>query len=205
MVLSDPPALTKAPLLYLKHLFTPYNNFELAGLNRSAYFDENGMAYNKIQSTKPQTIGYALEDSPVALLAWIYEKFHAWTDSYPWADDEILTWVSIYWFSTAGPAASVRIYYEATHSHPGEIATLDKVWGGWVPKVPLGLASFKGDIKVLPRTWGRMLGPVVFESQHEEGGHFAAWEVPDRLVRDLRGMFGRSGPCFGVVEGKDGF
>jgi hypothetical protein len=69
-----------------------------------------------LSGTKPQTVGYALADSPVALLAWIYEKLHDWTDSYPWTDDEILTWVSIYWFSRAGPAASIRIYYEATHT-----------------------------------------------------------------------------------------
>jgi hypothetical protein len=50
------------------------------------------------------------------LLAWIYEKLHDWTDGYPWTDDEILTWISIYWFSQAGAPASLRIYYEATHT-----------------------------------------------------------------------------------------
>ena len=58
----------------------------------------------------------ALAGSPTALLAWIVEKLHDWTDDYRGTEDELLTWVSIYWFFTAGPAASVRIYYEANHS-----------------------------------------------------------------------------------------
>lgn len=78
---------------------------------RSQWFDAHSFGYNTLQSTKPSTIGVALADSPVALLPWIYEKLHDWT-SYPWTDDEILTWVSIYQFATAEPAASARIYDE---------------------------------------------------------------------------------------------
>jgi hypothetical protein len=162
------------------------------------------MAYNKLQSTKPQTIGYALEDSPIALLTWIYEKFHTWSDDYPWTDDEILTWVSIYWFSTAGPAASVRIYYEATHPVEGTKATQPAV-RGWIPGVKVGVGSFVRDLNVLPKSWTRGLGPLVWHSVNEKGGHFATWEVPEAVVRDLRGMFGKGGPCFGIVEGKNGF
>ncbi|KAI4281401.1 MAG: hypothetical protein L6R38_003735, partial [Xanthoria sp. 2 TBL-2021] len=65
---------------------------ERAGLDRSAWFQTEGSSYSSIQGTKPQTLGYSLHDSPVGLLAWIYEKLHDWTDSYPWTDDEILTW-----------------------------------------------------------------------------------------------------------------
>lgn len=86
--------------------------------------------------TKPQTVGYALADSPVALLAWIYEKLHDWTDSYPWTDDEILTWISIYWFSQAGAAASLRIYFEATHTSAE--ATRERVQR-YIERVKLGL------------------------------------------------------------------
>ena len=59
-----------------------------------------------------------MTDSPVGLLAWIYEKLHDWTDSYPWTPVEILTWVSVYYFSTPGPAATQRIYYEYEHRKP---------------------------------------------------------------------------------------
>lgn len=106
---------------------------EKRGLERTKWFSTSGMGYFQLQSTKPQTVGYALADSPVALLAWIYEKLHDWTDEYPWSEEEILTWVSIYWFSTAGPAASVRIYYEANHSAEFKTSTPQK----WVPNVKL--------------------------------------------------------------------
>jgi hypothetical protein len=91
------------------------------------------------QASKPQTLAYALNDSPVALLAWIYEKLHDWTDSYPWTDDEIFTWVSIYQFSRAGPGAAHRIYYEVTHTKPGpKTITRDQI-ENYIPNVKLGL------------------------------------------------------------------
>lgn len=96
MVLARPPTFTESPLLALKHAITPYSKGEAEGLQRSAWFGNESYGYNILQSTKPQTIGFALADSPVALLAWIYEKLHDWSDKYPWTDDEILTWVSIY-------------------------------------------------------------------------------------------------------------
>lgn len=117
--------------------FTPS---EKQGLERSKWFEQSGSGYFRLQASKPQTIGYALADSPVGLLAWMYEKLHDWTDEYPWTKDEILTWVSIYWFSTAGPAASLRIYYEAMHSEKFRIGGIGTKW---VPHVKLvcGLLS----------------------------------------------------------------
>ena len=109
------PTWTKNPLLALQHALTPYSPRERDSFARLSWFLTEGSGYRHEQSTKPQTIGYALADSPTALLAWIYEKLHDWTDAYPWTDDEVCTWLSIYWFSAAGPAASVRIYYESTH------------------------------------------------------------------------------------------
>lgn len=73
----------------------------------------NGNGYFQIQKQRPNTIGVALSDSPVGLLAWIYDKLVTWTDDYPFTDDEVCEWVSLYWFSRAGPAASVVIYHEA--------------------------------------------------------------------------------------------
>ena len=162
---------------------------------------KEGSGYNEIQRTKPQTLGYGLADSPVALLAWIYEKLHDWTDNYPWTDDEILTWVSIYWFSTAGPAANTRIYYEVGHATDSDRAALGK----YIPHVKLGLAYFPQDLDVPPKNWGRTLGPVVFESQHPDGGHFAAHERPEALMDDLNKMFGKGGGAYGVIKGKEGY
>ena len=204
LVLARAPTFTKTPLLALQHAVTSYSHREQIGQARSAWFEREGYGYNLLQSTKPQTIGYALADSPVALLAWIYEKLHDWTDAYPWTDDEILTWVSIYWFSSAGPAASVRIYYEATHPEPQSTVSTSTL-REWIPRVKLGLAHFAREITVVPNSWGHTLGPVYYQSEHERGGHFAAWEMPEAIAGDLQKMFGKKGPCYGVVEDRDGF
>ncbi|CAG7920455.1 unnamed protein product [Penicillium olsonii] len=202
-VLARPPKFASNPLLALQQTLLPYSDREKKGLERSQWFDTEGFGYNKLQSTKPQTIGIALQDSPVALLSWIYEKLHDWTDSYPWTDDEVLTWVSIYWFSVGGPAASVRIYYETMHSGPIKGKSLDDLLG-YVP-VKLGIAHLPLEISVMPSTWAAVLGPLVRESEHTHGGHFAAWEVPTVIVEDLQAMFGKSGPCYRIIEGKEGY
>ena len=125
------------------------------------------------------------------------EKLHDWTDDYPWTDDEILTWVSIYFFSTAGPAASLRIYYEAIHSKIGGISR-DRTQQ-WIGKVKLGLCHAPRELTIVPSTWARTLGPVAFESQKEHGGHFLAYEEPGEVVADLRAMFGKGGKCYRIV------
>ncbi|KJA16951.1 hypothetical protein HYPSUDRAFT_192655 [Hypholoma sublateritium FD-334 SS-4] len=191
---SVPPTLSKSPLKYLRYSVTPYTAAEKAGLERTAWFRKEGMGYNNEHSTQPQTIGYSLADSPVGLLAWIYEKLVNWTDAYKWDDDEVLTWVSIYWFSTAGPAASVRIYYEHTHNK-GTVK---------LPTVPNGVSYFPKELIIPPRSWTN--SPyTVFQSQHDSGGHFAAHEKPEELVSDLRKMFGKGGPAFGVVKDSPGY
>ena len=204
MVLARPPHFDKHPLLALRHAITPYTPREQDGRRRSEWFDKEGYGYNVLQSTKPQTIGYALADSPVGLLAWIYEKLHDWTDEYPWTDDEILTFVSIYWFSTAGPAASVRIYHEATHPQPQSDVTPYTLFK-WIPHVKLGIAHFPREISVVPNTWAETLGPVCQQKEHPKGGHFAAWEVPEAIATDLQSMFKKDGPCYGLIVGKDGY
>lgn len=204
LILAIQPTFSENPVAAVQHAITPYNKRERDGVERNKWFNEQGFGYNLLQSTKPQTIGFALADSPIAVLAWIYEKLHEWTDSYPWTDDEILTWISIYWFSTAGPAASVRIYHEATHPDPVsglKYQNLQK----YIPGVKLGLAHFPREINIVPKTWGATLGPVCYQSEHERGGHFAAWEMPEAIAGDLQKMFGKGGPCFGVVAGKSGY
>lgn len=204
MIVASPPSPTKAPLLALQHALTPYTPTEKAGLARSHWFDKEGSHYGFLQASKPQTLGYALTDSPVALLAWIYEKLHDWTDAYPWTDDEILTWICLYLFSTPGPAASLRIYYEALHEE-GDADGSRNAALGWLPGTLLGLAQFPRDIYVLPRVWGRGLGKVVFDRERESGGHFAAWERPEWVAEDLKEMFGKGGGAFRVLGAKNGF
>ena len=111
----------------------------------------------------------------MALLAWIYEKLHDWTDSYPWTDDEVLTWVSIYQFSRAGPGAAHRIYYEVKHADPGKDAAPEKTCTydavrEFNPKVPLGLTYNPKELFVVPSSWGKTLGNVVYEARNDRGG-----------------------------------
>ncbi|KAI5257283.1 alpha/beta-hydrolase [Aureobasidium subglaciale] len=197
MVRAYPPEWSSNPLLAIQHAVTPYTEDEHQGRSRSDWFANEGSGYRAIQSTKPQTVGYALADSPVALLAWIYEKLHDWTDNYPWTDDEILTWISIYWFSEAGPAASLRIYYEATHTSTE--ANRERVQH-WIGGVKLGLCYAPKELTIVPRTWGKTLGPVVFESEKKRGGHFLAYEQPEEIVSDLRKMFGSGGACHNILK-----
>ncbi len=130
-----------------------------------------------------------------------------------------MTWVSIYWFSRAGPAASVRIYYEVMGSR--DILDFDLLQ----VKVPVGVSFFPKETAQSPRAFVfpfahflwikakcevlcrfvRAAANVVFESEHDSGGHFAAYEKPEALADDLRRMFGKGGPAAGVVPGHDGF
>lgn len=192
------PTATSHPELYAKLKNTVLSEEEIEGLRRTQRFSKDN-GYFKQQSTKPQTIGYSLTDSPVGLLAWIYEKLHGWTDDYPWTDDEILTWVSIYYFSRAGPAATSSIYYEMEHSQPEAFAVAQAYID-----IPLGVARFSRDLILLPKLWNHTLGPIVLESEYD-GGHFASWERPDALVKDLRTMFGKGGGAYGCVSEKSGF
>ncbi|KAF9483358.1 alpha/beta-hydrolase [Pholiota conissans] len=138
--------------------------------------------YMKEQNTMPHTIGYSLADSPVGLLAWIYEKLVTWTDDYPWEDDEVLTWISIYLFSRAGPAASLRIYYEANKGGLELAFTTDIA-----TTIPLGYSYFPEELSIFPRRWSFCCART------------------QALVDDVRKMFGKGGPAFSVVPGKTGY
>ena len=200
----NPPAFTSQPLLALQHAATPYSDREKEGLKRTKWFENTGSGYRILQASKPQTLGYSLADSPVGLLGWIYEKLVDWTDSYPWTDDEVLTWISIYWFSAAGPAASVRIYYETRNNPENQKLDIMRTTE-WIGGVKLGLMWSPKELVRFPNAFGRTLGPVVYESDNKAGGHFAATEHPEWVVRDLQKMFGKGGGAFGVVKGKNGY
>ncbi|KAJ8083462.1 hypothetical protein PM082_009336 [Marasmius tenuissimus] len=179
-----------------------YTDEEKATIEYNKWYNTKGNGYFIEHSTQPQTIGYSLNDSPVGLLAWIYEKLVTWTEAYPWEDDEVLTWISIYWFSRSGPAATARTYYEIARQEEAMAKAQTKS-----PKVtvPAGASFFPKDILIGPLSWFSAQYNVVFHSKHERGGHFAAHEVPELLVDDLRKMYGKNGPAYGVVPGKDGY
>ncbi|SEF21048.1 Pimeloyl-ACP methyl ester carboxylesterase [Amycolatopsis pretoriensis] len=136
-----------------------------------------GRGYLDLQSHKPETIAAALTDSPVGQLAWIAEKFEAWTGATGVDRDRLLTNVSIYWFTRSG-ASAARFLYEAAHSAHGWLAPSD---------VPAGWAVFDSSPVVR-----RIMDPdekIAHWSDFAEGGHFAAMEEPELLVEDIRTFF----------------
>ena len=153
--------------------------------------DEGG--YSAIQGTKPQTLGYALNDSPTGLAAWIVEKFRAWSDcdgdvERRFTKDELLTNVMIYWVTQTANSAG-RSYYEASHNPP----PIPR--GGRVP-VPTGVAAFAGPLSLPPREAVERGYNVTRWTVMPSGGHFAALEEPAALVEDVRAFFRplRGGP-----------
>lgn len=192
-IVTDPPSFFKTPLQYVMS-FLPKTAKEQAGIKRTKWFFEQGLGYYLQQSTRPATSGIAWVDSPIALLSIFWEKLHDWSDDFPWTDDEILTWVSIYQFSVAGPDASASINCEM--DHPSRLPDARQ----WVPNVLIGLSYFPKDLELPPLCYGRTLGPVVFEHYHDEGGHFVAHEKPELLVGDVRKMFGKGGGAYSVTR-----
>ncbi|MEU7904902.1 epoxide hydrolase family protein [Actinoplanes sp. NPDC049118] len=144
-------------------------------LDRMTAFTKEGSGYLSIQNSRPQTIGYGLVDSPLLQLAWIAEKFHEWADL-PIDRDQLLTTVSLYWYTGCG-ATAAHTLYEQAHSSD---------WGA-PPAVPQGFAVFGADAtvrKLVPAP------PGAHWSEFERGGHFPAMEAPAQLAADLQAFFG---------------
>ena len=165
----DPSSLSEAEQQYL-------------GAGQQRFFQEGG--YIMIQSTKPQTLAYGLNDSPVGLAAWIVEKFRGWSDcdgdvERSYSKDELLTNIMIYWV-TETINSSIRGYYEETHApslKPGQ--RID---------VPVGMALFPKD-NPPPRELAERSLRVERWTQMPRGGHFPALEEPELLAEDLRAFF----------------
>ncbi|GAA1529706.1 epoxide hydrolase family protein [Nocardioides humi] len=176
---------------------------EQRGLIREAAYRRDGSAYAQLQRTRPQTIGYALVDSPVGLCAWIAEKMWAWSDTAPdggslLSDDDVLDAVSVYWLSATG-ASAARLYREVDWR--AQQAPVD---------VPTGCSIFPAEIIRPPRTAvERQYRRLCHWRELERGGHFPAAEVPELLAAEIRELAeqlhrlesspvnGQSNPCEG--------
>ena len=144
-----------------------------------------GRGYSEIQGTKPQTVGYGLNDSPAGLAAWIVEKFHGWSDhggdiERSFTKDQLLTNVTLYWV-TGTATSSARIYYESRHTPPTRPV-------GYV-EVPTAGAIFPEEISFTPRKWAEANYNIVRWTRMPAGGHFAALEQPELLIDDIRAFF----------------
>jgi hypothetical protein len=163
-------------------------------------YQADGLGYLHLQATRPQTLAYALNDSPAGQLAWIVEKFHEWTD--PAAElpddaverDQLLTNASVFWFTGAG-ASSAHATYEgmqawremAAQQADGAGAD-EEAPAGAQSGPPTGVAVFAADTTI------RSLldpGDTMHWSEFGRGGHFPAMETPDLLIGDVRAFFGR--------------
>jgi pimeloyl-ACP methyl ester carboxylesterase len=161
---------------------TPEEARALKGLQHYADWDSG---YSKQQSTRPQTLGYALTDSPSGQAAWILEKFWAWTDcnGHPeniFTRDELLDNVMLYWV-TASAASSARLYWESFGPKRRTAHTV---------RVPTGVAVFPKEIVTPVRKWMEAgYVNITHWSEMPKGGHFAAFEQPDLFVKEVRGYF----------------
>ena len=150
---------------------------ELKLLENFNKYKAQGYGYYEIQRTKPQTIGYSLNDSPVGLAAWIAEKYYGWfdekTNKLVVTNDEVLSIISLYWFTESAPS-SARLYKEN-----GELGfSFNKI------SQPMAGAIFKKDIMIPPKVWAEKIYNVVQWNEYD-GGHFAALEKPEVLAEDI--------------------
>ena len=142
--------------------------------------------YFAIQGTKPQTIGYALNDSPAGLAAWIIDKVHVLCDcpgghEDKFTKDELLANITLYWV-TETPTSAARIYYESGRGQ-GNFLT------GYID-VPTAAALFPKEIYLPPRKWAEARYNIVQWTEMPRGGHFAALEEPELYIEDVRKFFG---------------
>lgn len=155
---------------------------EFAGFIQKWWMEEG--AFNMIQSTKPQSLAYGLNDSPVGLAAWILSFMNARASidlGERFTRDELLTNIMIYWV-TETINSSIRVYYEMAHAMPAP----DR---GKRSSVPAAVAHMPLDAP-LPREWAERNVNLKHFTEMPRGGHFAAWEVPELYAKDLQGFFG---------------
>jgi pimeloyl-ACP methyl ester carboxylesterase len=161
------------------------NDKEKAALASFQFYQDWDSGYSKQQSTRPQTVGYALADSPVGQAAWIYEKFYAWTDNNGEPEDalstsKILDDISLYWLTNTA-ASSARLYWESFNSAFGS---------GFESDIPVGISIFPKEIFRSVKPWADRKYPNLrYWNELEKGGHFAAFEQPETFVNEVRSCF----------------
>jgi pimeloyl-ACP methyl ester carboxylesterase len=162
---------------------------EKIAYERLLHFYHDGFGYAAMMNQSPQTIGYALADSPVAMAAYYYDKFAEWTDSGGEPEkvltyDEMLDAITLYWLTNTGTSSS-RSYWEGYQAGGGPFDAFD------IPTLAVAVSVFPAEIYRAPRSWGeRAFGNLIYWNEVEKGGHFAAWEQPDLVSEEVRAAFG---------------
>lgn len=171
-VASPPPEVLNEP-----------TDTETAAMESLGYYDKWDSGYSKQQSSRPQTIGYSLVDSPAGLAAWILEKFWSWSNrgASPedcFGRDELLDNVSLYWFTATG-ASSARLYWESFAD-----------FGQGTVDIPTACSIFPNEIIRASRRWAATrYTDIRYWNEVDRGGHFAAFEQPELFVSELRAAF----------------
>lgn len=166
---------------------------EFSDIEKAAYasldvFYNKGFGYAEMMNTRPQTIGYALSDSPAGMAAFIYEKFATWTHSGGEPEkaltrDEMLDDITLYWLTNTGTSSS-RSYWDAAQLGGGPFTAIE------ITKVPVAVTVFPGEIYRAPRSWAeKSFHKLIYWNEVEKGGHFAAWEQPEIFATELRSAF----------------
>lgn len=153
---------------------------EQASIAQLMKFGQELSAYAQLQTTRPQTLGYALADSPAGQAAWIYEKLLDWTDQRGGADalpmDEVLDNITLYWLTNTG-ASSARLYWESFAKHFGTMKV----------DIPVAVSVFPGEMYRPLKVWGeRTYSRLAYWNEVSKGGHFAAWEQPEIFTKEIR-------------------
>jgi pimeloyl-ACP methyl ester carboxylesterase len=168
---------------------------ERTALDAIATFRKSGFGYFLEQSTRPQTIGYALLDSPVALAAWLldhdtdsyYKISDAFVDGEPTGNltrDHILDNITLYWLTGTG-ASAARAYWEL-----GRAAALAAGQAPPEVSLPVGFTTFPDEIFRAPKSWVENSYPnLTYFNKADKGGHFAAWEQPQLFSEEIRAAF----------------
>ncbi|HWS87699.1 MAG TPA: epoxide hydrolase [Pyrinomonadaceae bacterium] len=165
--------------------FTEAEKTAFAGLE---YFYRKGFGYAEMMNTRPQTLGYALADSPVGMLAFFYDKFTEWTYSgrqpeKAFTRDDMLDNVTLYWLTNTGTSSS-RSYWDAAQGGGGPFNAVE------ITKVPVAVTVFPGEIYRAPRSWGEQtFKKLIYWNEVDKGGHFAAWEEPQLFAQEIRAAF----------------
>lgn len=155
---------------------------EIAAIIRTSAQVADGTAYMDVQSTRPHSVGFGLDDSPIGLAGWILEKFAAWCDTrdgMPVSTDRLIDNLMMYWLTRTATSAA-RLYCESARAGTGALSP----WQGRVD-VPTGYAVYPCEILQTPRVWADKHYNLVHYTHQDRGGHFAAFEQPRLFAADL--------------------
>ncbi|MBT4495009.1 MAG: epoxide hydrolase [Gammaproteobacteria bacterium] len=158
------------------------NEADKKAMSDGLFYQQWDSGYSKQQSTRPQTLGYGLADSPIGQSAWILEKFYQWTDcdGHPenvLSRDELIDNIMFYWLTNSG-ASSARLYWESFASFSTGDNTVE---------LPTGVSSFPKEVVRTPRTWAeKRYTNIQYWHDMEKGGHFAAFEQPELFIKEMR-------------------